>query len=305
MPITIERTNFGGWPNCQRVSNGRLELIATTDVGPRIVRLGFVGGPNEFAEFPAMQGLTGGGEWRMYGGHRFWHAPEDPALSYVPDNGPVAFEALADGLRLTQPAEALTGLQKEIELYLAPDGAHVRVVHRLANRGAAAITRAPWALSVMATGGTAILPLPPRGPHAENLLPTSRLVLWAYTNMADPRWTWGEKYILLRQDPQRPAYQKVGAWVPDSWVAYARGGHLFVKRFTPFPDATYPDRGCSAETFTNAEMLELETVAPLAALAPGASVEHIEDWYLFEGVPMPEDDAGVEAEVIPRVRMTG
>jgi hypothetical protein len=305
MPISVERVAFGGWPKCQRLSNGRIEVISTTDVGPRIVRFGFVGGANEFAEFPAMQGLTGGDEWRMYGGHRFWHAPEDPALSYVPDNDPVAYEALPDGLRLTAPVEAPTGLQKEIELHMAAEAAHVRVVHRLTNRGAAAIARAPWALSVMAAGGTAILPLPPRGPHAENLLPTSHLVLWAYTNMADPRWTWGEKYVLLRQDPQRAAYQKVGAWVPDGWVAYACGGHLFVKRFTHFPEATYPDRGCSAETFTNAEMLELETVAPLAPIAPGASAEHVEDWHLFEGVARPEDDAGVEASVMPRVAGSG
>jgi hypothetical protein len=301
----VEQVAFGGWPNCQRLSNGRVEVIVTTDVGPRVVRFAFVGGPNLFREFPAMQGLTGGEEWRMYGGHRFWHAPEDVALSYVPDNGPVPAEPLPDGLRLTQPPEALTGLQKTLELRLAPDAARVQVTHRLTNRGQAAITRAPWALSVMGEGGTAIIPLPPRGPHAENLLPASQLVLWAYTDMADPRWTWGQKFILLRQDPQRAAYQKVGASVPDGWAAYARAGQLFVKRFNYVPGAPYPDLGCSVETFTNAEMLELETLAPLATLAPGLSAEHVETWHLFDGVPMPANDAEVEAAVLPKIAASG
>ena len=63
---------------------------------------------------------------------------------------------------------------------------------------------APWALSVMDTGGTAIIPLPPRGSHEDNLLPANSMTFWAYTDMADPRWTWGEKYLLLRQDSAKP-----------------------------------------------------------------------------------------------------
>ena len=58
----------------------------------------------------------------------------------------------------------------------------VRVTHRLHNRGLWPVTLAPWALSAMAPGGTAILPLPPRGSHADNLLPVSHLVSWAYTD---------------------------------------------------------------------------------------------------------------------------
>ena len=51
-----ERTQYGGWPNCYRLSNGTVELIATADVGPRIIRFGFTGGQNLFAEFPDQLG---------------------------------------------------------------------------------------------------------------------------------------------------------------------------------------------------------------------------------------------------------
>ena len=36
MARKIERIQYGGWPNCFRVSNGKIELIVTGDVGPRI-----------------------------------------------------------------------------------------------------------------------------------------------------------------------------------------------------------------------------------------------------------------------------
>ena len=36
----MERTSYGGWPNCYRLSNGLIDLVVTADVGPRIIRLG-------------------------------------------------------------------------------------------------------------------------------------------------------------------------------------------------------------------------------------------------------------------------
>jgi hypothetical protein len=62
--------NYAGWERCVRLSNGIVELVATMDVGPRIIRFGFIGGDNEFKEYPEMLGKTGGDEWRIYGGHR-------------------------------------------------------------------------------------------------------------------------------------------------------------------------------------------------------------------------------------------
>lgn len=298
-----ERTDYKGWQNCLRLSNDHLDVIVTTDVGPRIIRFGFVDDVNEFREYEDQLGKTGGDEWRIYGGHRFWHAPEAQPRTYYPDNAPVEVEQHADFVRLIQPTEPTTGMRKEIDFRLSPDEPHLQLTHRLTNTGLWPVELAPWALSVMAQGGTAIIPLPPRGPHPENLLPTSTLTLWAFTDMADPRWTWGRKYVLLRQDPALSEPQKVGVSVPDGWAAYARDGHLFVKTFTHQPDVTYPDFGCSFETFTNGDMLEVETLGPLATVAPGASVEHVEHWFLFRNVQMPANDDEVDRDVLPRVQV--
>ncbi len=60
--------------------------------------------------------------------------------------------------------------------------------------------------------------------------------------------------------------------------------------------------GSTAEVFTNADILELETLGPLTKLEPGAVVEHVEDWFLFRDTPEPRNDDDVVQHVLPKVR---
>ncbi len=294
----MEKIAYGGWPNCYRLANDTLELVATTDVGPRLIRCAFTGGDNLFYEAAGQLGLTGGEAWRLYGGHRLWHAPEEPPRTYYPDTQPVRIQEFGGFVRLTQPVETTTGIQKEMDLLLAPTGARLTLVHRLTNRSLWPVTLAPWALTVMAPGGQALVPLPPPGVHGEVLLPDRSLVLWPYSDLTDSRWRWGADYIGLRQEPGRPEPQKAGLGGPlPGWLAYERQGQLFVKQSPVQPAATYPDRGCAIELFTDGEMLELETLGPLTTLPPGGSVEHVERWYLFTGAPSADDPAAVIAFV--------
>ena len=107
---------------------------------------------------------------------------------------------------------------------------------------------------------------------------------------------------MLRQDPKIERPQKIGAMVPDGWAACAIGGQLFVKTFAHQVGGHYPDWGCSVETFTNDEMIELESLGPLTTLEPEGVVEHVEDWYLFADVPEPKTDADVDRHVLPKVK---
>jgi len=296
------KTDYRGWSNCYRMTNGQIELIATGDVGPRIIRFGFVGGDNVFAEYADQLGKTGGDEWRIYGGHRLWHAPEAKPRTYGPDNAPIEVKDLPNSLTLIQPAEGSTGIQKTIEITMRPDRNQVVLVHRLRNQNLWAVELAPWALSVMARGGMAIIPQPAYASHEESLLPARPIVQWTYTDMSDPRWRWGAKYVTLRQDPAATKPQKIGFGNQENWVAYAVKGDLFVKAFRYQRGATYPDFGCSVETFTNADMLEVETLGPMTALEPGEAVEHIENWFLFKEVSVANDDASIDAAVLPNVK---
>jgi hypothetical protein len=295
----MEKVAYAGWPNCVRLSNDTIDLIVTTDVGPRIIRFGFVRGENEFAEFPTMVGKTGGKEWRIYGGHRLWHAPEDLVRSYHPDNEPVHAKSIPGGVRIVQPTESTTGIQKELDIRLAPDAARVEVTHRLRNRNLWPVDLAPWGLSVMAPGGKAILPLPPRLRWPESQVWNQTVTLWPYTDMADPRWTWGRQYILLRQDAKSTDPQKLGIAGAEGWAAYAREGHLFLKQYDYVPGTHYPDMNCAVETYTSNAMLELETLGPLVTLPAGGKVEHVERWFLFSGIPVPNGDDDVAAHIAP------
>ncbi len=299
--IHLEKTAYAGWENCYRFTNGLVELIITADVGPRILRFGFVGGENQFAQFAEQSGQTGGDDWRIYGGHRLWHAPEKPGRTYYPDNAPVTVEAQDGLVRITQPIEPTTGLQKEMDVRLWLDEAQVRVTHRLINHNLWTVEVAPWALSVMAPGGTAVAPLPPRLQHGDTFLPSAALVIWPYTDLSDPRYQFGREYIFLHQDPARATPQKIGLAGVPGWAAYQRGHHLFISSFVPQPDATYPDMGSRLEFFTNDRMLEVETLGPLTKLPPQGQVEHIEKWSLFRDVPPLQDDTAVGEQILPRL----
>ncbi len=300
--MRAEQIEYAGWPNCYRLASERAELVVTADVGPRVIRFALAGDENVFKEYPEQLGSTGGDEWRIYGGHRLWHAPEAMPRTYAPDNGPVAVEPRGDALRLVQPVEATTGIQKELDVSLAADEARATVTHRLRNTNLWPLEVAPWAVSVMAPGGVAVVPLPPRRRHEESLVPANTLALWAYTDMTDARWTWGARFVLLRQQPGAPVPQKAGLSVPEGWAAYARDGRLFVKAFDYVAGGRYPDLGSNVEAFTNAEMLELETLAPLSTVPPGGEVEYTERWALFASVPPPASDGEVEWDVLPKVR---
>jgi hypothetical protein len=129
--------------------------------------------------------------------------------------------------------------------------------------------------------------------------------MWAYTNLADPRWKFTNKYLILRQDPNNSAAQKLGMFNPDTWAAYLLNGEAFVKRTTADPSKTYPDFGCSFETFTNNEFLEIETLGPMTELRPGQTVEHVEHWALFRDVkPASLTDEELDRALVPLIRMT-
>lgn len=301
--VKIEKTDFKGWPNSYRISNGEVELVLTSDVGPRIMRYAFVGGQNFFKEFTDQLGKSGEKSWQARGGHRLWAAPEDAVKTYALDNGPVRVEIKGDVVTATQPVESLTGLQKQIIVKLTPQGSAVELVHRITNAGSKPVQLAAWALTMMAQGGTGVHGFPPRGKHPQVLNPTNPLVMSAYTDLSDKRWKFTKKYLILRQDPKATEPQKLGSFTNDTWGAYLLGSELFVKRTkAPGTPRDYTDLGCSFETFTNADFLELETLGPLITLKPGGSVEHIERWSLHRNVRIAEwTDAGLDRVLLPLV----
>jgi hypothetical protein len=294
---TIEVIPYRGWSRVLRVSNGDAELLATLDVGPRILSYALRGGASPFHIFADQAGGAGEPVWRNRGGHRLWLAPEARPFSYHPDNAPVAWEQTGElAVRLKPPPETATGFRKELDLALDPAGSRVIVTHRIERLGDAPQAVAPWALTVLAPGGIAIVPQPARGVHPRDLLPNRRWVLWPYTDPSDSRWWFGPGFVSLRQRADRPP-TKMGFAHDQGWAGYLWESVLFVKRFAYAADAAYPDGGCNLEIFSNERMLELESLGPLVTLGRGGRIEHRETWELHSGISAgdPGDEAALSA----------
>lgn len=277
--MSLERRDYAGWVQSWWLNNGEVELVVPAQIGPRVMRYARIGGPNLFHNFAHALGRSGEPVWQNRGGHRLWAAPESPASKAL-DNGPVEVHGEDLWLSIRQPVEPESGLEKEIEIRLAPAGTAVTVLHRITNRNPGAVRLAPWGLSVMRPGGVAVAGFPPRFRHDERLLPTNPLTMWGYTDFSDPRWRFTPRFLLLRQDPAATVPQKAGLFAENAWAGYAVEGELFLKRSRACAGLEYPDFGCSVEIFTNAAMLEVETLGPLATLEPGSAVEHVEQWSL-------------------------
>jgi hypothetical protein len=284
-----QQITFYGLPT-QRITNGLIELDVLIGAGPRIVRLQRPGEPNLLAALPDRTWETPAGTFRLLGGHRLWHAPEAFPRTYQPDNEGLELTALPNGLRLFRPAEPATGIAKTLTITLAAGAPRATLVHELHNHGAWPIELAPWAITVLRPGGLAILPI--GGPtEAGRLLPDRRIVLWPYTRIGDPRIQLHDDYILVHAGAGKPA--KIGAFGRLGWAAYLLEGTLFVKRWTPQLGKPHPDDGCNLEAYFDHANLELETLAPLERLEPGATATHVEEWELIGGITTPPTIEGV------------
>jgi len=272
--------------DCVELSNDTLSLLVTQSVGPRVISLRYQHGENLFAELPDFITETPAGIYHFYGGHRLWRAPEDVQTTYFPDNAPVDICPRENGLVVTQ-SEAGTGLQKSIQLTLQTNGSCVQLIHTLTNTGEEAMTLAHWAITQFKPGGVAILP---QSTDATGLLPNRQFALWPYTDIGSPNITWGNRYTLIHANDMEGTL-KIGFPNPRGWLAYWRGGTLFVKKAAFDANAVYYDYGSSSECYCNAQFLELETLSPVQTLQPGCSATHIETWEIFGEVETPADEA--------------
>jgi len=126
--------------------------------------------------------------FRLIGGHRLWAAPEVPASTYLPDDGPPGVERAADSVSFSE--RQASGLRKTLRVAPGPDS--VVVDHVLANEGSAPTRVAPWAITMLTPGGEAWLPRFMGRTDAGGFQANGSLVLWPYTRFGDARLVPGD-----------------------------------------------------------------------------------------------------------------
>lgn len=142
--VMITQIAYHGWPDAYRITNGTVELIVVPLVG-RIMRYGYVGGPNMLWENPTVAGKPiplntwpgGGGT----GGDKIWIWPQDdwPSLIGRDWPPPTAADQAPHGIEIIDGGEALRmssspvlplGLRIVREIRLASTGTEVSFRNR-------------------------------------------------------------------------------------------------------------------------------------------------------------------------------
>lgn len=281
--MAMESISWMGLPDCIRITNGQTDLVVTTAVGPRILYYGRSGGSNVLGQFPQNHVQTALGEWKPYGGHRLWVWPELFPATYAPDNSPIRHEAQGDlALVLSRPPDG-AGIEKQIRITLDPQGARVRLEHTITSRNLWPINIAPWAISIVRSG-VGIMPRVPFKSHDEYAPVTQPLALCAFTDLEDPRFTLGLKYILLHADAAKPNAQKIGLRNKEGWCAHLADNTLFVKKFAHENRGDYPDYDVNNEIYVEGAFMEMELLGPRRTVWPGESLHMNEEWHLFDGI---------------------
>lgn len=287
--------SYENYGRCAVISNSVIEAYVTLDLGPRVIRYGYVGGKNFMYNelersdadiHPKMNDyFYPGARWHLYGGHRIWAAPESDPVTYYPDNEPIDFEFTERGGIFTPPAQMKTLIRCQIELIMDDCGTGLTLIHRITNNSEQDKLFSVWAISSLAPGGVEIIP---QNTNDTGLIPNRALVMWPYNRMTDERFYHGDRYITLRQMPDTPDF-KIGTDNLSGCAMYALSDTVFVKKYeNAHPTGNYPDYGCSFETFTNRFMLEMESLGELKTVLPGQTSEHTERWYLTENPGTPD-----------------
>ncbi|MGD2040127.1 MAG: hypothetical protein PVH11_04830 [Anaerolineae bacterium] len=286
--VVTKQTRFAGY-DCIRLQNDLLSLWVTRAVGPRIIGLALKGGDNLFAVLPdATTECPGQGVFAFRGGHRLWHAPESLERTYLPDDDPLLISETGHGIRVIQPLEPSTGIQKSLTISLAARSARITVDHGLQNLGKWPVALAPWAITQLRPGGIAVLPQAVAPVDAHRLLPNRHIVLWPYTRLDSPHIVWQQRYLFVTARME-VGKLKLGFPNPSGWLGYSVDDTLFVKYAAYDPRAVYFDRGSSSECYCDARCLELETLGPRTTLAPGESVSHRETWAVYRDISLQPD----------------
>jgi hypothetical protein len=274
----MENISYEGH-ECAQYSNGTIDLLVPKHFGPRVLFAGFKGGKNMFGVVPDVSLKTPFGLWKIHGGHRLWTAPEIMPDTYYPDNDDVLIEERGRDLVVSQSQRKIN-IRKEIVLSFQGKN-KVKVTHNVYNTGSQPKEFAVWALSLMRTGGFAIVPQSTEKEDKGGFLPNRNIVLWTYTDVADKRFKPTPKFYFVKQgDAPKPF--KVGQRIPLGWAAYCNGGDLFVKRFKFEPGQTYPDFQSNVEIYSCGKFLEVETISPLATIDGGNVHTYVETWEFYK-----------------------
>lgn len=280
--------DYKGYGKCLYMTNGTVDLIFTIDVGPRIVRYGFVNGQNIlFDDYSCgnmrpttsemLQLYYGKDAWHSYfGGHRLIVAPEYYPRTYFPDTKPVPYTLLENGIVLTPDPQVINELQMRMTVTLSENGTEVFLKHEITNLAKHNQEFAVWTPTLCNKGGIEILK---RNTSTLPYMPNQNIVAWPGVDLEGDYIHLGKKYFTIA-NPSNTSL-KLGFSLEHGEAHYVLNDDVFSKYYTPnYPNGVYTDMGCSYETYSCCHFTELESLGEYKTVAAGETAEHYERWTL-------------------------
>ena len=283
-----EIESYKDYGRCVVISNGVIEAYVTVDLGPRIIRFGFVGGQNILCDnrkaftpktdkvYTDYFGV--GKAWESFGGHRVWLTTESYPETYTPDDEKVAYTITENGAIFEANDDIKNGVKKSFEVKMDKDNANMQIDTKIKNISSANKEFAVWCISVSAAGGTLVIPM---NTNDTGLLHNRQISVWPYTDLSDKRLRFGKKYVTIKQDVNANGPLKMGFDLIDGQVYYVLGDNVFSKKYkNNHPNGNYPDNNVSFETYTDNVMIEIENLSEVKNVAPGECNTMSETWTL-------------------------
>jgi hypothetical protein len=279
--VTVSQTDYNGWTGAYRLTNGTVELIFVPQIG-RIMRYGYLGGPNILWNNPDMAGKAADADdaaknWPNFGGDKLWPAPQDrwgwppdPTLDHAP---PTVKVLPNHHLLLTGQPSRKVGVQFTREIALAETGSEVTLKNTMRNVSDQKQIWGVWEI-FQANDPTLVRLSRNRNGHFATGYYNFNKELPSTADMAMDA-------VLLNRDPK--ASYKLGSDAERNDLQATVQGQIFDISAQYEPGQPYPDHGCSQEVYSNPDPLnymELEMLAPVHTLAAGRSTTFVTHWSL-------------------------
>jgi hypothetical protein len=283
---TITKTNYHGWPNSYVMSNGTVEAIVVPAIG-RVMQFRFVGeatGP--FWENRAMDGkhpIPTSKEWGNFGGDKTWPAPQEDWPKVTPRGWPppVAFDSMPveacvieETVFMLSPVDPDFGIRTERVISLRDDDPIMEIKTTYLKVKGEPKKVGVWIITQLSEPDFVFIPTR----MGDKFIRQSDEVPYALNV--------GKSAITLKRNGAKSA--KIGTDADSLWWV---GPKTAVQIESPRGEGEYPDKGSSAEVYTNPNPLtyvELEMLGPLHTMKNGDKISQSNVYRLFHRADLPK-----------------
>lgn len=282
--ITITNGAYHGWTNAWFLNNGLVQAVVVPAIG-RVMQFSFIGEEGVFWENRELDGKSGDWKsgWANFGGDKTWPSPEGEWAKFTRREGwcpPPAFDSLpveakveGSDLLLTSPIDPFYAIRVRRRIHLEADQpamtittTYERVVGEAAQIGIWVITQLKEPVKIFA-------PVP-----AITADPNKYVLLMKET----PSDVKVDRGLLSLSRNSKKAH-KIG--LESGTLLWIGEKHALRIDSPRLPNHVYPDKGSSAEIYTNPDPLkyvELETLGPLHLMQGGHYIQRINTYTLFK-----------------------